>query len=99
MSVETLKDALSAGWRVHARCVDVQLDYRTLLLGELIMYHKSIDPVIPSAEDAKLAEPARAALAAGRRLATDELPSNVARLLMTLLKQTAGGNAVTLIPV
>ena len=27
MPVETLKDALSAGWRVHARCIDGQVDY------------------------------------------------------------------------
>jgi len=63
------------------------------------MCHKSIDPVIPSAEDAKLAESARAALAAGQRFTADDLPPNVARLLMDLLKQTAAGNAVTLIPV
>ena len=27
MSIETLKDALSAGWRVHACCIDGQVDY------------------------------------------------------------------------
>ena len=27
MPIETLKDALSAGWRVHARCSDGQVDY------------------------------------------------------------------------
>src|ERR1700689_1476952 len=27
MAVETLKDALSAGWRVHARCIGGQVDY------------------------------------------------------------------------
>jgi hypothetical protein len=27
MPVETLKDALSAGWRVHARCMNGQVDY------------------------------------------------------------------------
>jgi hypothetical protein len=27
MPVETLKDALSAGWRVHARCIDGRVDY------------------------------------------------------------------------
>jgi hypothetical protein len=26
MVVETLKDALSAGWRVHARCINGQVD-------------------------------------------------------------------------
>ena len=26
MPVETLKDALSAGWRVHARCIDGKVD-------------------------------------------------------------------------
>jgi hypothetical protein len=27
MVVETLKDALSAGWRVHARCIDGHVEY------------------------------------------------------------------------
>jgi hypothetical protein len=27
MPIETLKDALSAGWRVHARCIDGQVGY------------------------------------------------------------------------
>jgi hypothetical protein len=27
MPVETLTDALSAGWRVHSRCIDGQVDY------------------------------------------------------------------------
>ena len=27
MVVETVKDALSAGWRVHARCIGGQVDY------------------------------------------------------------------------
>lgn len=63
------------------------------------MRRHSVDPVIPSAQDVKLAELARAALAAGQRFTTDELPSNVARLLMDILKQTAAGNAVTLVPV
>ena len=27
MPVETLKDALSAGWRTHARCIDGEVDY------------------------------------------------------------------------
>ncbi|MGA2843221.1 MAG: hypothetical protein ABSG18_24335 [Steroidobacteraceae bacterium] len=26
MPIETLKDALSAGWRVHARCIDGRVD-------------------------------------------------------------------------
>jgi hypothetical protein len=26
MAIETLKDALSAGWRVRARCIDGQVD-------------------------------------------------------------------------
>jgi hypothetical protein len=26
MPIETLKDALSAGWRVHARCIDGKID-------------------------------------------------------------------------
>lgn len=27
MAIETLQDALSAGWRVHAHCIDGQVDY------------------------------------------------------------------------
>jgi hypothetical protein len=27
MVVETLKDALSAGWRVHAHCIDGHVEY------------------------------------------------------------------------
>ena len=27
MAIETLKDALAAGWRVRARCIDGQVDY------------------------------------------------------------------------
>ena len=27
MPIETLKDALSAGWRVHARCLGGELEY------------------------------------------------------------------------
>ena len=27
MPVETLRDALSAGWRVHARCIDGHVEY------------------------------------------------------------------------
>ncbi len=63
------------------------------------MHRSPIDPVIPSAQEAKLAETARAALAAGQRFTTDDLPPTVASLLMDILKQTAAGNAVTLVPV
>ena len=63
------------------------------------MHRTPIDPVIPTAQEARLAETARAALAAGQRFTTDDLPPNVARLLMDILKQTAAGNAVTLLPV
>jgi len=63
------------------------------------MHRSPIDPVIPSAQEAKLAETARAALAAGQRFTTDDLPPSVARLLMDILKQTAAGNAVALVPV
>ena len=63
------------------------------------MRRSPIDPVIPSAQEAKLAETAHAALAAGQQLATDDLPPSVARLLMDILKQTAAGNAVALVPV
>jgi len=62
------------------------------------MRRSPIDAVIPSAQEAKLAETARAALAAGQRFTTDDLPPNVARLLMDILEQTAAGNAVALVP-
>ena len=63
------------------------------------MHRIPIDPVIPSAQEAKLAETALAALAAGQRVATDDLPPIVTRLLMDILEETAAGNAVTLVPV
>jgi excisionase family DNA binding protein len=63
------------------------------------MHHTTIAPTIPSADEARLAETARVALAAGQKLTTDDLPPIVTRLLMDLLAQTAAGNAVTLVPV
>ena len=72
------------------------------------------DLVLPSAQDASLARAARLTLEAsptggealhievkdanGARTALD-LPSLVARLLMEIPKETAAGNAVTLVPV
>jgi excisionase family DNA binding protein len=73
-----------------------------------------IDPVIPSEQDAVLAETARRTLekneaadkplhlqfsAAGHELMTLDLPPVVTRLLLDILKETAAGNAVTLVPV
>jgi excisionase family DNA binding protein len=73
-----------------------------------------IDPVIPSEQDAVLAETARRTLeqneasdkplhlqfsAAGHELMTLDLPPVVTRLLLDILKETAAGNAVTLLPV
>lgn len=73
-----------------------------------------IDPVIPSAQDARLAETARRTLeqsegadkplhlqfsAAGHEVMTLDLPPVVTRLLLDILKETAAGNAVTLVPV
>jgi excisionase family DNA binding protein len=63
------------------------------------MHRTHIDPVIPSAQEAMLAETAHAALAAGQKFTTDELPPIVTRLLMDILKETAAGHAVTLVPV
>jgi excisionase family DNA binding protein len=72
------------------------------------------DPIIPSDQDAMLAKAARLALersealdealhlqvnAAGHEVATLDLPPVVTRLLMDVLKETAAGNAVTLVPV
>lgn len=72
-----------------------------------------IDPVVPSEQDAVLAETARRTLeqsdaagkplhlqlsAAGHEL-TFDLPPVVTRLLLDILKETAAGNAVTLVPV
>ncbi len=72
-----------------------------------------IDPVVPSEQDATLAAAARHALeqgeaagqifrlqvgAAGQEIAID-LPPVVTRLLLDILKETAAGNAVTLVPV
>ncbi len=73
-----------------------------------------VDPVIPSDQDAMLAKTARLALersealdkalhvqisAAGQEVTTLDLPPVVTRLLMDVLKETAAGNAVTLVPV
>jgi excisionase family DNA binding protein len=72
------------------------------------------DPIIPSDQDAVLAEAARLALersealdetlhlqinTASHEVATFDLPPVVTRLLMDILKETAAGNAVTLVPV
>ena len=71
------------------------------------------DPIIPSHQDALLAEAARAALEHSEALdealhvqinttgheATLDLPPVVTRLLIDLLRETAAGNAVTLVPV
>jgi excisionase family DNA binding protein len=69
------------------------------------------DLALPSDQDAALAKAARHALAraggnplrvqvaaAGRKVATVDLPPVVARLLMDILKETAAGHAVTLVP-
>jgi excisionase family DNA binding protein len=73
-----------------------------------------IDPVIPSDQDARLAETARRALeksetagkplhlqfsVPGREVVALDLPPVVTRLLLDILKETAAGNAVTLIPI
>jgi excisionase family DNA binding protein len=73
-----------------------------------------IDPIVPSARDARLAKTARRALersepfdktlrvqieAAGQEATTLDLPPVVARLLMDVLKETAAGKAVSLVAV
>jgi excisionase family DNA binding protein len=73
-----------------------------------------IDPIIPSDQDAMLAKAAQLALegsealgtalhvqisAAGQEVTTLDLPPVVARLLMDILKETAAGHAVSLVPV
>ena len=78
------------------------------------MRQARIDPVIPSDQDALLARTAQLALernlpfdkashlqinAAGHESTTLDLPPVVTRLLMDILKETAAGNAVTLVPV
>jgi excisionase family DNA binding protein len=70
------------------------------------------EPTIPSDQDAARAQEVRRALekysadrkalrvqiAAGRRAETLDLPPVVTRLLMSILKETAAGRAVTLVP-
>src|SRR6202034_4572049 len=69
------------------------------------------DPALPSDQDAALAKAASQALAqtgdtalqvqvavAGREVTTFDLPPVVARLLVDILKETAAGHAVTLLP-
>jgi excisionase family DNA binding protein len=69
------------------------------------------EEALPSNQDAALARAASQALAdagdkplrvqvaaAGREVTTVDLPPVVARLLMDILKETAAGNAVTLVP-
>jgi excisionase family DNA binding protein len=63
------------------------------------MHRTPIDPVVPSAQEAALAETARAALAAGEKFTKDDLPPIVTRLLMDILEETAAGHAVALVPV
>ena len=63
------------------------------------MHRTHIDPVVPSAQEAGLAETARAALAAGQKFTKDDLPPIVTRLLMDILEETAAGHAVALVPV
>jgi len=72
-----------------------------------------IDPVLPSEQDAALAKTARQALerseavgkplhvqftATGQEVMTFDLPPVVTRLLMDVLKETAAGHAVSLVP-
>ncbi len=73
-----------------------------------------LDPVVPTAHDAMLAKTARQALErgdaldqalhvqinlAGQEVTTLDLPPVVTRLLMDILRETAAGKAVSLVPV
>ena len=78
------------------------------------MRQARIDPIIPSNQDALLARTAQLTLergqafdkashvqinAVGHETTTLDLPPVITRLLMDILKETAAGNAVTLVPV
>ena len=54
---------------------------------------------IPSPHEARSAEAARAALAAGQAVAAGDLPPIVTRLLMDILRETAAGKAIALLPI
>jgi excisionase family DNA binding protein len=86
----------------------------TYLKEDILMSQTHIDPVVPSDQDAMLAKSARIALegsgaldsalhiqinAAGRETTSLDLPPVVTRLLMDILKQTAAGKAVSLLPI
>jgi excisionase family DNA binding protein len=75
------------------------------------MTYTSSEPTVPSDQDAVLAREVSRALevagdtalrvqvaAAGRELTTFDLPPSVARLLTDILKQTAAGHAVSVVP-
>lgn len=78
------------------------------------MSRTHIDPILPSEQDAMLADNARRTLeqsesagkslhlqlsAVGHELMTLDLPPVVTGLLLDILKETAAGHAVTLVPV
>ena len=78
------------------------------------MRHAHIDPIIPSKQDRLRAKAAQHALErrqasgevtplefndVGHETTMLDLPPVVARLLMDILKETAAGNAVTLVPI
>lgn len=80
----------------------------------LAMPRRSSDPVLPSEHDAVLADAARRILeprqatnqplhlrveSAGQEPVSLDLPPVVTRLLLDILKETAAGHAVTLVPV
>ena len=78
------------------------------------MSRTHIDPILPTEQDTRLAETARRTLeqsnvsgkslhlqliASGHDLMTLDLPPVVTGLLLEILKETAAGHAVTLVPV
>jgi hypothetical protein len=79
---------------------------------EAVLSYAPIEPAIPSDQDtARARELSRALeqhdagpqvlrvqIAAGQEVTTLDLPPVVARLLMNILKETAAGHAVTLVP-
>jgi excisionase family DNA binding protein len=75
------------------------------------MTYTSSGPIVPSDQDAVLAREVSRALEsaggtalrvqvteAGREVATFDLPPSVARLLVDILKETAAGHAVSVVP-
>jgi len=57
------------------------------------------DPRLPSPQDSRLAASARQAIASGRDLALNELPSVVKERIVEMLEATEAGNAISVVEV